>query len=585
MQPQETDHTRLFLAIFLAAITLIAWQALVQAPRKQQLAEYAKTQEVKRIQEKQAYEQTVATSKKTLPEENADLTPAQRLALSPRVEIRSAKLDGTIALKGARFDNLHLANYREELDPKSPEVTLLYPNGDEQSYFAQIGWVSADGKTIVPDQHSVWQSDGTKLTPDSDLNLFWDNGAGVRFHLSIALDKDYMFSIRQYVENNSGQEISLAPYAYINRAFEDQAQHYGILHEGPIGVMDGALEEIGYEELRDDGPQKFDNASGWLGITDKYWLTALIPAEHGYKATMSHYKKYNRDRYQVDYLGTTVKVANGNFSENKLRFFAGAKEINALDRYADGGEGAAPITLFDRAVDFGFLYFMTKPMFLTLHFFYDHIGNFGLAIMLLTVVIKLIMFPLANKSYHSMAQMRAVQPQIKKIRERHAGDTMTINKEMMELYKREKINPASGCLPVLIQMPVFFALYKVLYVTIEMRHAPFFGWLKDLSAPDPSNLFTLFGIMPWDHPASLHLGILPILFCVTMIIQMKQQPKPADPVQAKVMGFMPYLFLFIFAGFPAGLVVYWVWSNMLSILQQQFIIRHHNAKEYRKTAS
>ena len=425
MQPQETDHTRLFVAIFLAAIALIGWQALVQAPRKQQLAEYAKTQEIKRVNEKQEYAKTVATSTKALPEENADLTPAQRLALSPRITIRSAKLDGSIALKGARFDNLHLANYREELDPKSPEVTLLYPNGDEQAYFVQIGWVSADGKTKVPDQHSIWQAEETELTAESSVNLFWNNGEGATFHLAIALDKDYMFSIRQYVENNSGQDISIAPYAYINRVFGDTAQHMGILHEGPIGVMDGALKEIGYDELRDDGRQTFENASGWLGITDKYWLTALIPGQGGYKATASHYKKYDRDRYQVDYLGNTVSVANGSFSETKLRLFAGAKEIEALDRYAEGDGNAPPITLFDRAVDFGFLYFMTKPMFLTLNFFYAHIGNFGLAIMLLTIIIKLIMFPLANKSYHSMAQMRAVQPQIKKIRERHAGDTMT----------------------------------------------------------------------------------------------------------------------------------------------------------------
>lgn len=580
---QDTDYTRLAIALFLAVMLLLTWQAYIDKPRREQLAAHVKARTVAEEKKRIESTQAIASDKAAVPEENPNLTHTERLALSPRIAIRSQTLHGSIALKGARFDDLTLAKYRAELDPKSPEVTLLSPLGDKDPYLVQVGWVSADGKTVVPDQNTLWQADKKTLAEGETLTLRWPNGNGVTFILSVALDADYMFTITQRVENAGSDPVSVMPYAYINRAFADITQHYGILHEGPLGTMEGSLSEVTYKDLREKG-KLFEQASGWLGITDKYWLTALIPGESGFKASFSHYTHHARDHYQVDYLGSAATIAAGSTADTNVRLFAGAKEITALDRYAAGdhAKNIAPIPLFDRAVDFGSLYFLTKPMFLMLTFFYAIIGNFGIAILLLTIVVKALMFPLANKSYHSMAQMRAIQPQMLKIRERYADDQIALNKEMMALYKREKVNPAAGCLPLLIQMPVFFALYKVLYVTIEMRHAPFFGWLKDLSAVDPSNLFTVFGLLPWDHPASLHVGILPILFCATMVIQMKQQPKPADPVQAKVMGFMPYFFLYLFASFPAGLVLYWTWSNVLSILQQQIIIRHHNAKEYRK---
>lgn len=570
----EPDYKRVTLAIFLAAIVLIGWQMLVEWPRRQQLAQTVVTQTVEK-EAAQAEKTKTLLAREGDTEYNPNLTRAQRLAMSKRVEIRSDTLHGSLALTGARLDDLTLSKYKLTLDKDSPDVTLLSPNGDNEAYFMQAGWVAADGKTTVPNQRSLWTPDKNTLTPNSPVNLRWYNGAGVTFVLTIALDADYMFTIAQRVENHSGSEIMVTPYGYINRALVDTGKRAGISHEGPLGVADNALTEMSYKDLREKGDKSYDNAAGWLGITDKYWLSALVPSDATFKTTFSHYSKNDQERYQVDYLGTPQSVSAGATQTSTLRMFAGAKELAVLDRYADGAGGAAPIQLFDRAVDFGMLYFLTKPMFLMLNFFYAHIGNFGLAIMMLTIVVKLCMFPLANKSYKSMSQMRVLQPEMGKIREKYFDDHIALNKEIMALYKRHKVNPASGCLPLLIQMPVFFALYKVLYVTIEMRHAPFFGWLKDLSALDPSNLFTLFGFVPWDNPSWLHLGILPIMMCISMIIQQRQQPAPTDPVQAKMMKLLPFMFLFFFASFPAGLVLYWVWSNSLSIMQSALIMRRH----------
>ncbi len=571
----EPDYQRITLTIFLAAIILIGWQALVEWPRRQHLAQNAAIQTQKQVEIK---EKKVAeiTTKEVDADYNPNLTREQRLATSTRIAIKSNKLHGSIALKGARFDDLTLAKYKVTLEKNSDEVTLLSPNGGEDAYFAQAGWVATDGKTKVPDGKSLWTADKKSISANESTALRWDNGEGVVFILTVSLDSDYMFTINQRVENHSTNEISVAPYGYINRSYKDLAAN-PIMHEGPLGVVENTIIEVSYQSLREKGNRIYENANGWLGITDKYWLTALVPDSAGFKGTISHYTKNNQDRYQADYIGTTQTIAASSSQESKLRLFAGAKEIKVLDRYAQGSDSdvTSPIPLFDRAVDFGVLYFLTKPLFLMLNLFYSLIGNFGLAIMMVTIVVKLCMYPLANKSYKAMAQMRVLQPEMVKLREKYKDDQMAINKETMALYKRHKVNPASGCLPLLIQIPVFFALYKVLYVTLEMRHAPFFGWLKDLSAADPSNIFTAFGLIPWETPHFLHLGILPILYCVTMIIQQRQQPAPTDPIQAKMLKFMPYFLLFIFASFPAGLVVYWVWSNILSIIQQEIITLRH----------
>ena len=581
MQPQENDNVRIFAAIFLAAVLLIFWQAKVEYPRRQQLAQYNAVQGQQAAKVKAV---EVEKAKKDVAEEALPKTHDERIAASTRVSINSGKLHGSIALKGARFDDLTLTKYRTELDPQSPAVTLFTPNGDMEAYFAQVGWVAQDGKTKVPDNKSVWQADKNELAAGGSVNLHWDNGEGVVYALSISLDNDYMFKIAQSVQNHSKGDISVAPYAFINRSYEESSKHYAMTHEGPLGVVDGLLKELPYKTLREGGNKEFSEPSSWVSISDKYWLAALIPQVAPQKTSFTHYDKAGQNRYQVDYLGQTQQVAAGASSAENMRMFAGAKEIDVLDRYTngDGTDANPPILLFDRSVDFGMLYFLSKPLFLLLTQFYAMVGNFGIAIMLLTIVVKIFLYPLASKAFHATAQMRELQPEMAKLKERFPDDKLKLNQEVMALYKREKVNPASGCLPVLMQMPVFFALLKVLNVGIEMRHAPFFGWLKDMSAPDPSNLFTLFGVINWQPFFNLHLGILPIMMGITMFIQTRLQPKPTDPVQAKMMNIMPFLFLFMFASFPAGLVLYYVWSNSLSIIQQRVITyRYHKSLEKR----
>ncbi|MDX1974088.1 MAG: membrane protein insertase YidC [Rickettsiales bacterium] len=575
MNQNEPDFKRIFWTMLMAAVLLMVWQAFVEWPRRQALGQYHAQKIVEQQHEKEKQIASFAT-KDSDPESNPNLDRKGRLALSPRLAIRSNNVHGSVALKGLRFDDLTLAKYRETLEPESPEVVLFSPNGDEKSYFAQIGWLSQDG-TKVPDKDSVWQTNSKQLITGEPVQLRWNNGSGVTFIVSIALDNAYMFDVQQKVENKSGKAISIMPYAFINRAFEIPKHHAVISHEGPIGVLLGALDEIPYSDLKDTGEKTYDDAKGWLGITDKYWLSALVPSDPSFKASFSYYNKSGKDRYQVDYLNDPITLDEGESKTTTLRLFAGAKEIDVLDYYAKGDEvsNSAPIPLFDRAVDFGVLYFLTKPLFLTLNYFYSHIGNFGVAILLLTIVVKLVLYPLANKSYKATSRIRELQPELTKIREKYGDDPMAMQKETLALYKKEKVNPASGCLPLLIQMPIFFALYKVLYVTIEMRHAPFFGWLKDLSAADPTNIFTLFGLIDWNPPTMLHIGVLPILYCISMVIQMRQQPKPTDPVQAKMMKFMPYFLLVVMAQFSAGLILYWIWSNILSIAQQEFISRRH----------
>lgn len=577
-QPDQPDYRRLFLAIILAALVLTLWQAFVEWPRRQKLAEFheqqAKIDAAQQVEYAKKVESTLAD--KT---ENPDLTRKERLALSPRLAITSQKLHGSIALKGAKFDDITLAKYRETIDPASPEVVLFSPSGDDNAYLAQVGWIAADGKTRVPDSNSIWQAEGGEIAVNKPVTLHWNNDAGVTFVQIVTLDEHYMFNIKQRVENRSGAEIKVVPFGSINRAHaESKQQQNMILHDGPMGVVDNALKEIPYKDLKDKGNQIFENSNGWFGITDKYWLSALIPMGQGtFKTTYSFYQKNAIDRFQVDYMGAGNVVTSGADYSNQVRLFAGAKEIDVLDAYADGANGQEPIHIFDRAVDFGMLYFLTKPLFLLLNLLYKLVGNFGVAILGLTLLVKLALFPLANAGYKSAAAMRRLQPKMQELKEKYGEDRLAFQKHLMGMYKHEKVNPAAGCLPLLIQMPVFFALYKVFYVTLEMRHAPFFGWIRDLSAMDTSNIFTSFGLLPWNHPAFLHLGILPIIMCATMVIQMRQQPTPTDPVQAKVIKFMPYLFLFMLASFPAGLVIYWIFSNILSIIQQAVISRKHGS--------
>lgn len=495
---------------------------------------------------------------------------AEALARLPRERINSLRLNGSIALDGGRFDDLSLVDYRQTVDPNSPEIELLNPVGAPNTYFAEFGWVP-DGAVTVPNAETAWETSGGELTENTPVELSWDNGEGLLFQKQVAVDENFMFTLARSVTNNSDQPVTLFPYGLVSRWGTPKTSGYYILHEGPIGVLDGTLKEIDYDDLHDEAPISLASTGGWAGFTDKYWLTSLVPDQaEALQANFRHFVRDGQDRYQVDYLGTARVVQPGETVTVTDRLFAGAKEVRLLDAYGE----TYGIPLFDRAVDFGWFYFLTKPFFYILTFFYHNVfGNYGLAILALTLLVKALFFPLANKSYRSMSQMKKLQPEMVKLRERHANDKQKMQQELMALYKREKVNPMAGCLPILLQIPVFFALYKVLFVSIEMRHAPFFGWIRDLSAPDPTTVFNLFGLLPFTPPHFLMIGVWPLIMGFTMWLQFRLNPQPADPIQAKVMGLLPFIFVFLFATFPAGLVIYWTWNNLLSISQQWLIMK------------
>lgn len=498
---------------------------------------------------------------------------AEVLSKSPRITISSPRLHGSIALRGARLDDLTLADYHEGLSPKTPEIMLLSPRGRKGAYFAEFGWTGNGVK--VPTSDTLWTADRTTLTPQTPVTLTWNNGQGLLFSRTIALDENYMFTISQKVQNTSSAPVTLNSYGLISRWGTPKTTGYFILHEGPLGVFDGTLKEVKYKDLKKEPKMEQTTTGGWIGFTDKYWLAALVPDQKEKVDTrFVHRTDGGIDKYQTDYLGAPMTVAPGASISTQDRIFAGAKEVKLLDAYKE----KLGIARFDLAIDFGWFYFLTKPIFYTMIWFNEHLGNFGLAILSLTVLIKLALFPLANKSYRAMSKMKKLQPEMKKLQERFKEDKNRLNQEMMALYKREKANPAAGCLPMVVQIPVFFALYKVLFVTIEMRHAPFYGWIHDLSAPDPTSVFNLFGLIPWSPPAFLLIGAWPLIMGVTMWLQQRLNPQPADPIQAKMFMFLPVVFTFMLAHFPAGLVIYWSWNNSLSILQQWVIMRRAEAK-------
>jgi YidC/Oxa1 family membrane protein insertase len=500
-------------------------------------------------------------------------TREQAIAEQPRVRINTPRLHGSVALTGGRIDDLTLATYHETVDPKSPEVVLLWPKATKDPYFAEFGWVAGTSGTKVPGPDTQWTASGGPLTPSQPLTLTWDNGAGLTFTRTIAIDENYMFTVRDAVRNGGSTPVNLLPYALISRTGTPQVGGYYILHEGMIGELGGSLREVKYSSIETGKPIDYNSTGGWLGFTDKYWLTALVPSqEDAVKARFTHVVESGVDRYQSDYLGSQITVPGDGTAATSTRFFAGAKEVNLLDAYAASG-----IPHFDLAIDFGWFYFLTKPIFKTLQFFYELLGNFGLAILLLTLIIKLLFFPLANKSYAAMSKMKLLQPEMQKIRERFPDDKARQQQEIMAMYKKVGANPLAGCLPIVIQIPVFFSLYKVLFVTIEMRHAPFFGWIHDLSAPDPTSFANLFGLIPFTPPEFLMIGAWPLLMGVTMYLQQKLNPQPVDPVQARMFMLLPIVFTYMLSAFPAGLVIYWAWNNLLSIAQQWAIMHRAGA--------
>ena len=505
-----------------------------------------------------------------------ELPRSQKLSVDKRIPIEAPSLTGSICLKGGTWDDATLSHYRETTDAKSPNIHLLSPEGTAAPYTINFGWQPVEPNIKVPDGESVWSLHvGSKLTPKTPVILRWDNGQGLTFERTFAIDEHYMVTVSQKVTNTSNRLVHLTPYSQIVRMGTPQIADFFILHEGPMGVLNGTLEEFSYKKLREKQIVDISSTGGWIGITDKYWLTALIPSSHQtFTAHFQTQQVHQKDHYITKILYGPMELATGQTVSLEERVFAGAKQVHLLDQY----EKTLGIARFDLAIDFGWFYFLTKPIFSFLNILHDLLGNFGLSILLLTVLIKLALFPLANKSYRSMAKMKALAPELTQLKERHGDDRVKMNEEMMALYRKYQINPLAGCLPMVLQIPVFFALYKVLFVTIEMRHAPFFGWIHDLSAPDPTTLFNLFGLISWTPPSYLMIGIWPILMGGTMLLQQRLNPQPTDPIQAKMFMFMPLFFTALLAQFSAGLVIYWAWNNILSIAQQALIMRIESRK-------
>ncbi|WP_407177303.1 membrane protein insertase YidC [Bradyrhizobium sp. STM 3562] len=601
-----TDNRNTIIAIVLSGLVLIAWQYFYNIPQmERQRAESQKQAEL--VKPAQPSPTASPATSSTSPQaghapsaapaaSNANAPAVSReaaLAATPRVKIETPSLEGSISLKGARIDDLSLVKFRETVDPHSPPIVLYSPSGTAEPYYAEFGWVPAAGSSAkLPDQNTVWQQESKgDLTPTNPLVLKWDNGEGLSFHRTISIDDRYLFTVKDEVSNSGNAPVTLYPYALISRHGTPQVSGYYILHEGLIGYLgDEGLQQFTYKKIDEAKSVGWKVTNGWLGITDKYWASALLPDIHAQlQARFSSNLINNVRTYQTDYLEDAQTIAAGGSASAFTRLFAGAKEASVVGLnfpvWGFGGYNRElSLNHFDLLIDWGWFYFITKPMFLALDFFYRLFGNFGISILLVTVIVKLLFFPLANKSYASMAKMKSVQPQLQALKERYPDDRVKQQQEMMEIYKKEKINPVAGCLPVVIQIPVFFSLYKVLFVTIEMRHAPFYGWIKDLSAPDPTNLFTLFGLIPFDPtqiPVFGHylaLGIWPIIMGITMWFQMKLNPAPPDPTQKMIFDWMPLIFTFMLAGFPAGLVIYWAWNNTLSVIQQSFIMRRNGVK-------
>jgi YidC/Oxa1 family membrane protein insertase len=566
-----TDQKNLILAIVISVAIILAFQFFYEIPRMQA--------ERERIAEMEAAEEVTVdpeTGLVTAPAPVRAPTVTLEEALDPvtRVPIDNGRVHGSLSAYGSRIDDLTLADYHLTPDPRSPEIRLLSPRGTDQAFFAEFGWLAGTGTANVPGRDTEWTTFDHGLTFDRPVTMTWANGEGLTFTQTIALDRDYMFTITREVRNSTNSPVELHPYGLVSRLGTPPTMGFFILHEGPIGVFGNPaegerhrLQEINYSKVQDEGTIEYQGEGGWLGFSDKYWLTALIPGQDaGVRARFQH--SAEGDRYQLDFMRDAVTVDPHSTLEITDQFFAGAKEVRLLDHYRD----QYGIPLFDRAVDFGWFYFLTKPIFYVLDFFHGLFGNYGVAILILTLIVKIIFYPLADKSYRSMSQMKKLQPEMIKLREKYAEDRQKMNQELMALYKREGVNPVSGCLPIVVQIPVFFALYKVLFVSIEMRHAPFFGWINDLSAPDPVTPVNLFGLLPFD-PGFLTVGIWPILMGLTMLAQMRLNPQPADPMQARVMMMLPLVFIFLFAQFPAGLVIYWTWNNLLSVAQQWLIMR------------
>ncbi|EAU40899.1 putative inner membrane transmembrane protein [Fulvimarina pelagi HTCC2506] len=575
------------IAMALSIMVLVGWQFLVIGPR---MDEQQRQNEIAQNEGSLQTPQTPAGSDQdslTAPSGRESMVPSpnlpqnqsreQVIAGGNRVTIDTPELTGSINLTGARLDDLRLKHYHETVDDSSPTIVLLSPEELPNGYFAEYGLIQPGTGQLVG-ANTEWQAeDGAELTPDTPVTLTATTESGLTVTRRISVDDNFMFTYEDTVENTGDAAVQVSPYGRIARYSKPEVAAAFVLFEGLLGVFgEEGLDEVSYSDIEDDTRlrQPASSGGGWLGITDKYWATALVPEVGRDFESQFLYRTNGRSHYQTEFVSDPVSIAPGAAASMVNRTFAGAKEVDKINAY----EEQLNIRQFGQLIDWGWFYFITRPMFTALDYIYRLVGNFGIAILAVTVILKLIFFPLANKSYKSMARMKTIQPKVMELRERFKDDRQKQQQEMMQLYRSEKINPAAGCWPILIQIPVFFALYKVLYVTIEMRHAPFFGWIQDLAAPDPTSIFNLFGLLPYDVPGILLIGVWPLLMGLTMFIQMRLNPTPPDPTQAMIFTWMPVVFTFMLATFPAGLVIYWTWNNFLSIIQQSVIMKRNGAK-------
>ncbi len=567
------DNKNFILAIVLSMLIIFGWQYFYPNSLLTRQTSQQTTSQPGKTETQSSSVQVPATV------QPMSVTRDEALLATPRVRIETPSLAGSINLAGAQIDDLHLLKYRETISPASPTIVFLSPAGTPGALFAEQGFIAATGSAAkLPDPKTVWSAPaGAVLAPGKPVTLTWDNGEGLLFSRVIAIEDEYVFTITQTVQNKSSTAVSLIPYARVQRQDTPVVAGFWVFFEGMLGVFDGTLRNVKYADLvKATEPTKYDSMGGWIGFTDKYWAAAIIPDQtRALTASFMHRKQDDRDVYQTDYLDKdAITIQPGASATYQDQLFAGAKVVQTIEAIGEKYK----IKNFDLMIDWGWFYFLTKPMFYLLDWLKSLTGNFGVAILLATVLVKGVLFPLANKSYASMSKMKKLQPEMVKLKEQYPDDRLKQQQGMMELYKREKVSPLSGCLPVVIQIPIFFALYKVILTSIELRHAPFFGWVHDLSAPDPTNLFNLFGLIPWTPPHMLTIGIWPLLMGVTMWVQMRLNPTPPDPVQASLFNWMPVIFTFMLGSFPVGLVIYWAWSNFLSIVQQSIIMRRHGVK-------
>ena len=563
------DNKNVFIAVALSMSVLLFWSAFIDPPNPIE----NQTEIVKK--EKGNNKEIDSGIVPNISNSNTEIKVSRKESIKKtnRILLENNKIKGSISLEGAVLDDLSFKNYKENLE-SSKNVIFLSPKETDGGYFVESGWASIGNKIKVPNNKSIWNIIGNNvLTSNSPIVLEWNNGSNLVFRKKITLDDNYLFKIDQEVENKSSERIELYPYAQITRNNKPKdLQDFFILHEGFIGVFDEELQEDGYKDIEEKKVTR-EADKGWIGITDKYWMTALVPESgENFKSTFLY-----QDGFKANYiLNKPTSINPSSSNTNEVRLFVAAKEVETIDAYAANQN----IEKLDLVIDWGWFYFFTKPLFFIIDYLFKFSGNFGIAIVLITIGIRLLFFPLANYSFRSMAKMKAVQPEMVRLKELHKEDKMKLQQEMMALYRKEKINPASGCLPVLIQIPFFFAIYKMLFISLEMRHQPFFGWIKDLSAQDPTSLFNIFGLIPWDPPSFLIIGIWPILMGASMWVQQKLNPAPADPIQAKIFAFFPIFLTIILASFPLGLVVYWTINNILTIAQQWVIMKKTTVKTH-----